>query len=617
MVPFGPPRLTAPRSPPRSLSSSPAYRPNNTPKACTMDGDAEIVPGVLYLHYTTTPQVPAASIPDGSLYYHCDDDIVYEPFCADFGPCNLAQTWRFCQRMNHLVSRAEEENKMAYLVTGPHPHKRANVAVLTGIYMVLYMDMPASRAYEVIRHLEPFCGFRDASNGPPMYTLGVEEVLMGMDRAKKVGFINWHKGEVFDADAYEHYEQVENGDLNWIVPGKFLAFAGPYGESKNFGGWRTFTPEDYVGYFKENGITSVVRLNKRMYDGQRFADHGIAHHDLYFPDGTCPTDRILERFLEIAETETGALAVHCKAGLGRTGVLICCYMMKHYGFTAEEAMGWIRVARPGSVLGPQQHYLLHKHAVMKANLEMMRARETESGASVSISSLSVGEGESKGRRVINLVASCASVDGSNMDPQHVFSSRRDSDTSHPIPLNHSSSSMQERKPPSFNIHVDARAGIATPEKATKLAPMPSLVSADSGTCGHGGSLPGSLQSTPTQAPRAKVVPPSSTKRVTAPNGQPRKIPLAVDFNDRSALEDMDAKDFLAHKSGATVDSVARLRTDSEDWSVPSGVVEPDHQGAGSVGAFAAAAGRGASAFVEAFRSVVGAHRSQYRANGKP
>ncbi len=51
--------------------------------------------------------------------------------------------------------------------------------------------------------------------------------------------------------------------------------------------------------------------------------------------------------------------VHCKAGLGRTGVLICCYMIKYYGFTAQEAMGYIRVCRPGSVIGPQQHYLLH------------------------------------------------------------------------------------------------------------------------------------------------------------------------------------------------------------------------------------------------------------------
>lgn len=56
----------------------------------------------------------------------------------------------------------------------------------------------------------------------------------------------------------------------------------------------------------------------------------------------------------------GALAVHCKAGLGRTGVLICAYLIKHHGFSAEEAIGYIRVCRPGSVIGPQQNYLLSK-----------------------------------------------------------------------------------------------------------------------------------------------------------------------------------------------------------------------------------------------------------------
>ena len=47
----------------------------------------------------------------------------------------------------------------------------------------------------------------------------------------------------------------------------------------------------------------------------------------------------------------------CTAGLGRTGTLIACYMMKHYRFTAAEAIAWIRIARPGSIIGPQQHYL--------------------------------------------------------------------------------------------------------------------------------------------------------------------------------------------------------------------------------------------------------------------
>lgn len=45
------------------------------------------------------------------------------------------------------------------------------------------------------------------------------------------------------------------------------------------------------------------------------------------------------------------------AGLGRTGTLIGCYLMKHYKFSAAEAISWIRIARPGSVIGQQQNYL--------------------------------------------------------------------------------------------------------------------------------------------------------------------------------------------------------------------------------------------------------------------
>ena len=39
--------------------------------------------------------------------------------------------------------------------------------------------------------------------------------------------------------------------------------------------------------------------------------------------------------------------------------------MKHYNFNAADFIGWIRIARPGSILGPQQHFLIEIEKLMK------------------------------------------------------------------------------------------------------------------------------------------------------------------------------------------------------------------------------------------------------------
>ena len=108
----------------------------------------------------------------------------------------------------------------------------------------------------------------------------------------------------------------------------------------------------------------VIRLNKPQYEAKVFETAGIRHLDLYFIDGSTPSREIVDKFISVVEQNPGAVAVHCKAGLGRTGTLITLYAMKHYRFCAADFIAWIRILRPGSILGPQQYYLLQMQKEM-------------------------------------------------------------------------------------------------------------------------------------------------------------------------------------------------------------------------------------------------------------
>jgi len=135
-----------------------------------------------------------------------------------------------------------------------------------------------------------------------------------------------------------------------------------------------------------------VRLNKKQYDRRRFIDHGLKHVDLYFLDGSCPPREIISKFLHITENEPGAVAVHCKAGLGRTGTLIGLYSMKHYQFPARAFIGWNRICRPGSILGPQQQFLLDMQTEMfQAGAALRMPSDAERALAMQVERLSIRE----------------------------------------------------------------------------------------------------------------------------------------------------------------------------------------------------------------------------------
>lgn len=318
----------------------------------------QIIPGRLYL-------VSCDVSMSNDQQTHCfttdeDEDYHYEKFYDDFGPLNLAVLHRYCVKLKHkLDSKHFSKKRIVHYTLTSNQEYRSNAAYLIGSFAILFLGQTADQVWHLFHEtdrLAPFLPFRDASPGESIYGLRLPDIFRAVQRAHGLRWIDF---DDFDVEEYEYFERVENGDLNWIIPNKILAFCGPHLKTSVEDGYPRHSPEAYFEYFREQNVTNVVRLNRKIYESHRFTQAGFFHTDLFFVDGSTPSNSIVLRFIKLVEEAPGAVAVHCKAGLGRTGTLIACYMMKHYGFTAPECIAWIRICRPGSIIGPQQPFLMH------------------------------------------------------------------------------------------------------------------------------------------------------------------------------------------------------------------------------------------------------------------
>ncbi|KAI9171437.1 Tyrosine-protein phosphatase cdcA [Paramyrothecium foliicola] len=326
----------------------------------------------------TVDATAAASNRPPPCYFTVDDTLLYNAFHHDFGPLHIGHLYRFAIQFHDILGAKENKDRPIVFWSAADPRSRANAACMLACYMVLIQNWPPHLALAPIAQVDPpLMPFRDAGYSQADYGISVQDVVYGVWKAKEEKCCDLDN---FDLDMYEKFERVEHGDFNWVTP-HFLAFASPQhtpvAKITEDSELYSLLPRDLdavdahptlpqpfknvLTHFTEKNIGLVVRLNSHLYSPSYFEALGISHLDMIFDDGTCPPLTTVRKFIRLAhETITikkRGIAVHCKAGLGRTGCLIGAYLIYRHGFTANEVIAFMRFMRPGMVVGPQQHWL--------------------------------------------------------------------------------------------------------------------------------------------------------------------------------------------------------------------------------------------------------------------
>jgi hypothetical protein len=115
----------------------------------------------------------------------------------------------------------------------------------------------------------------------------------------------------------------------WVVPGRLLAGEHPHGGD-------AATARRQLGLLVAAGVREFIDLTRpgEVPSYVELLPAGAGYRNFPMPDHSVPQDLALMRELQqqlarLLVTGGGAVYVHCRAGIGRTGITIGCWLREH------------------------------------------------------------------------------------------------------------------------------------------------------------------------------------------------------------------------------------------------------------------------------------------------
>ena len=137
-------------------------------------------------------------------------------------------------------------------------------------------------------------------------------------------------------------------NFSWIIEEKLAGSAIP-------------TSKEEIDWVKQEGVKSIVTIREEPLEDEWIKDINYLHvhsNDMGIPEFSDLVNSV--DFIHQRITNDEPVMVHCLAGLGRTGTILACYLIKYEDMAADDAIEKVRRERHGSIQSFSQEEIIFR-----------------------------------------------------------------------------------------------------------------------------------------------------------------------------------------------------------------------------------------------------------------